>query len=273
MAITDTSEKGLEALIVAHLTGEAAAAGDSSTSVGRSNILETLDPSHAYLTGGYVEGDPHDYDRLHVLDWAKLLDFLKATQPKVVESFALENEGPSREQFLARLQGQIASRGIVDLLRKGFKHQWAQVSLFYGTPTPGNIDAQFKYTQNIFSVTRQVRYSPDEMVLSLDLVIFINGLPVATFELKNNLTKQTVLDAVRQYREDRSPQEPSSSWDAVLLISPSTSTRSSSAPTWPARGPGSFPSTRGSSRARATRPILTASRPPTSGRRSWSGRA
>ncbi|MEZ4500462.1 MAG: type I restriction endonuclease [Thermomicrobiales bacterium] len=153
-------------------------------------------------------GDPHDHDRLHVLDWAKLLVFLRATQPMVVESFDLEHEGPSREQFLSRLQGQIASRGIVDVLRKGVKHQWAQVTLFYGTPTPGNDDARIKHVQNIFSVTRQVRYSPDEQALALDLVLFINGLPVATFELKNNLTKQPVDDAIRQYREDRSPQEP-----------------------------------------------------------------
>ena len=205
MPTTDITEAGLEALIVAALTG--ATRGDDPAPTAGPLTRETLDPADAYRTGGYVEGNPEDYDRIHLVDWPKLLAFLQATQPEIVSAFALEQEGPSREQFLARLQGQIASRGIVDILRKGIKHQWAQVTLFYGTPTPGNIEARLKHDQNIFSVTRQLRYSPDELALALDLVLFINGLPVATFELKNTLTKQTVQDAIRQYQEDRSPQE------------------------------------------------------------------
>ncbi|CAN5762280.1 hypothetical protein BH23CHL4_BH23CHL4_26260 [soil metagenome] len=208
MSPTDVSEKGLEALIVTHLTGAAGEEGNhGELPLPGGGVREGLNPEEAYRAGGYVKGEPEDYDRIHVLDLAKLLAFLKATQPDVVEAFDLENEGPSREQFLGRLQGQIASRGIVDVLRKGVRHQWASVTLFYGTPTPGNLDAQVKHTQNIFSVTRKVRYSPDELALALNLVLFINGLPVATFELKNNLTKQTTDDAIRQYKEDRSPQE------------------------------------------------------------------
>jgi type I restriction enzyme R subunit len=82
------------------------------------------------------------------------------------------------------------------------------LDLFYGTPSPGNTRAVELHAANIFSVTRQLRYSRDEKQLALDLGIFINGLPVATFELKNSLTKQTVDDAVRQYKRDRSPDEP-----------------------------------------------------------------
>src|SRR6185312_11096819 len=77
----------------------------------------------------------------------------------------------------------------------------------YGTPTPGNARAEERYARNRFSVTRQLRYSRDEAQLALDLALFINGLPVATFELKNSLTKQTVEDAVEQYRRDRDPRE------------------------------------------------------------------
>jgi type I restriction enzyme R subunit len=78
---------------------------------------------------------------------------------------------------------------------------------FYGTPSPGNATAAERFAQNRFSVTRQLRYSRDETQLALDLGLFINGLPVATFELKNSLTKQTVDDAVQQYRRDRDPRE------------------------------------------------------------------
>ena len=93
------------------------------------------------------------------------------------------------------------------MLRTGINHHQHHVDLFYGTPTPGNTAAEARYAQNRFSVTRQLRYSNDEKQRALDLALFINGLPIATFELKNNLTKQTVSDAVQQYRNTRSPRE------------------------------------------------------------------
>ncbi len=81
------------------------------------------------------------------------------------------------------------------------------VDIFYGTPSPGNPQAAKRYAGNRFSVTRQLRYSRANLRLALDLGLFINGLPVATFELKNSLTKQTAEDAVWQYRKDRDPRE------------------------------------------------------------------
>lgn len=87
------------------------------------------------------------------------------------------------------------------------KHQSLSVDLFYGTPTPGNTKAEELFKANRFSVTRQLRYSKDETQLALDPALFINGLPVATFELKNSLTKQTVEDAVEQYKRDRDARE------------------------------------------------------------------
>ncbi len=179
MKPTDTSEKGLESIIVASLVEEA----------------------------GYVQGDPQDYDREHAVDLAKLLQFLAVTQPDTYEALGIDEEGPKRTQFLHRLQGEIAKRGVVDVLRGGIKHGPAHVDLFYGTPTPGNVKAAERFVANIFSVTRQLRYSRNETALSLDMAVFINGLPIATFELKNKLTKQTVLDAVQQYQRDRDPKE------------------------------------------------------------------
>jgi type I restriction enzyme R subunit len=129
------------------------------------------------------------------------------TQPEAFEGLQLEEDGPARRKFLARLQGEISKRGTIDVLRRGIKHGRHDVDLFYGTPSAGNADAATRYAANRFSVTRQLRYSRDETQLALDLGLFINGLPVATFELKNSLTKQTVEDAVQQYQRDRDPRE------------------------------------------------------------------
>jgi len=198
MPTSDTSERGLESLIVAALT---AYGGDPAKLRGDA---QEPDPHGG---GGYVPGEPRDYDRDHAVDVAKLLAFLQATQSTVLEPLGLAEEGPKRRQFLARLQGEVAKRGVVDVLRKGVRHGPASLDLFYGTPSPGNVTAAERFAANIFSVTRQLRYSKDETQLALDLVLFINGLPVATFELKNRLTKQTVEDAVQQYKRDRDPRE------------------------------------------------------------------
>ena len=92
-------------------------------------------------------------------------------------------------------------------MRHGLKHGPHHLDLFYGSPSPGNAKAVERYARNRFSVTRQLRYSRDEAQRALDVGLFINGLPVATFELKNSLTKQTVEDAVEQYKRDRDPRE------------------------------------------------------------------
>ena len=106
------------------------------------------------------------------------------------------------------MKREVRSRGIIDVLRRGISHnQHRSINLFYGSPTPGNTTAEERYTENRFSVTRQLRYSNDEKQRALDLALFINGLPITTFELKNNLTKQTVSDAVQQYRQSRNPRE------------------------------------------------------------------
>jgi type I restriction enzyme R subunit len=196
---TDTSEKGLEELIVAAMTAPAA---DEARLLYREG-----EPTALYGGTGWVLGRWQDYDREYAVDLAQLAGFLAATQPKVAEALDIDHPGPTRQKFLARLQGEITSRGAIDVLRHGVKHQQHHVDLFYGTPTPGNTRAEERFTQNRFSVTRQLRYSRDETQLALDLCLFINGLPVATFELKNSLTKQTVEDAVEQYKRDRDPRE------------------------------------------------------------------
>ncbi len=199
MRTTNTSEAGLEALITAALTG----AGPASSSGGR-----VSEAAATYGGVGWVAGDSRDYDRAHAVDLARLLAFLTATQPRAVEALGLAEEAPRREKFLARLQGEITRRGVIDVLRKGVKDGPASVTLFYGTPSPGNVAAAERHAANVFSVTRQLRYSLDQTRRALDLCLFINGLPIITFELKNRLTVQTVADAIHQYQRDRDPREP-----------------------------------------------------------------
>ncbi len=178
MTMTDTSEKGLEALIVSDL-----------------------------CNNGYEQGKSANYNRDVAVDVVQLLSFLLATQPIAFTALELGNEGIKRTQFLHRLQGEITKRGVVDVLRKGINHGPEHLDLYKLLPTPGNVSAAENFSKNIFSVTRQLHYSNDESQRSLDMVIFINGLPVLTFELKNSLTKQTVADAITQYQTDRNPTE------------------------------------------------------------------
>ncbi len=196
-AVTDTSEKGLERLICEALTG-------APCDTPPDGALEERPAAYGF---GWVCGDPHDYEREYCVDLAKLAAFLEATQPVVAESLDLRKESPTRRKFLARLQSEVSKRGTIDVLRKGVKHGPYQIELMYGTPSPGNQNAEALYRQNRFSVTRQLRYSNDNPQLALDVCLFVNGLPVATFELKNSLTKQTVEDAVEQYKRDRNPRE------------------------------------------------------------------
>lgn len=195
---TDTSERGLERLICTALTGHPC----DPPKLGAPH--EESVPS---VQAGWACGSLTDYDRDYCVDLKQLRGFLEATQPKVAEVLDLGQDTPTRRGFLSRLEGEIAKRGTIDVLRNGINHRQHHVNLFYGTPSPENEKAKLLYAANRFSVTRQLRYSRDETQLALDLALFINGLPIATFELKNSLTKQTVEDAVQQYKRDRDPRE------------------------------------------------------------------
>ena len=195
---TDTSERGLERLICSALTGHPCDPSVAGT---------VAEPPAAYGGVGWICGDPRDYDREHCVDLVQLSAFLRATQPEAAESLGLSEDGPARRKFLARLQGEISKRGTIDVLRHGIKHGAHDLDLFYGTPSAGNEKAEERFAQNRFTVTRQLRYSRDETQRALDIGLFLNGLPVFTFELKNSLTKQTVSDAVWQYKKDRNPRE------------------------------------------------------------------
>lgn len=179
MAFTNTKENGLESLIVKWLVEH----------------------------NGYEQGTNEDYNRDYAIDETRLFRFLEDTQPDSLEKLGVFQAEVKKRQFLNRLQGEIAKRGIIDVLRNGVKIYPANLIMFYLTPTENNTKAKEMYEKNIFSVTRQLMYSNDSTRLALDMCVFINGLPVITFELKNQLTKQDVEDAVQQYKTDRDPRE------------------------------------------------------------------
>jgi type I restriction enzyme R subunit len=203
MTPTDISEKGLESLIMRHMTGTDGLAVMPGT---------VAEPPPLYGGTGYFAGCAQDFDRAHALDVPQLFAFLRATQPEAFKKLAMADVDDARDinrlKFLARLSAEIGKRGVIDVLRKGIDHGPHHVNLFYVTPSPGNAKAAELFACNRFSVTQQLAYSREETRRALDLGLFINGLPIATFELKNSLTKQTVEDAIEQYRRDRNPREP-----------------------------------------------------------------
>jgi type I restriction enzyme R subunit len=203
---TDTSEKGLETLIVNYMTGVTGLDHPD-------RINETPDTIAEQKANGsgWFAGSPKEYDRSYAIDAVQLFTFLNATQPETVKKLGVasywKSKDINRQKFLARVSSEIGKRGVVDVLRKGVDHGPLHFDLFYGTPSEGNAKAVELHAKNRFSITRQLAYSTDETRRALDLGIFINGLPIATFELKNSLTKQTVADAIEQYKRDRDPRE------------------------------------------------------------------
>lgn len=174
----DTSETGLEKLIVDWLRDK----------------------------NGYEQATPHDYNKDFALVDTWVERFVVATQPDKVEQSMCFASPSERMKFFTRLANEITKRGVVDVLRKGYKFNGSTFDLYYPLPSDLNPSAKKAYGQNIFGVIRQVMYSKTN-TNEIDFVVFINGLPLATFELKNNYTGQTYENAIRQYQTDRNPKE------------------------------------------------------------------
>ncbi len=149
-----------------------------------------------------------DYDRSLCLIPDEVLQFIQDTQPEAYQKLEIQYGADTPQKLTLRISNQIASRGVLDVLRKGVKDRGCDFKLTYFQPSSGmNPDHQELYDQNRFSLIRQLHYS-QRNENSLDMVLFLNGLPLATMELKNSLTGQTVADAEKQYRTDRDRREP-----------------------------------------------------------------
>ena len=148
------------------------------------------------------------YDRSLCLIPNETLQFIQDTQPEVYQRLERQYSAETPTKLLDRVSREITRRGVLDVLRKGVKDRGCDFKLTYFQPSSGmNPDHQKLYAQNRFSLVRQLHYS-QRNEKSLDMVLFLNGLPLVTMELKNSLTGQTVTDAEKQYRTNRDSREP-----------------------------------------------------------------
>lgn len=148
-----------------------------------------------------------DYDKVTTFDAALLFEFLQTTQEDKLSRLQ-ETYGDAVKSRLAhRIDEEIGRRGIIDCLRKGIEEGPVKFDLMYFRPVNSeNPDVERMYQSNIYSIARQVKFS-QTTEQSIDAVLFINGIPIITTELKNELTGQNVYHAIRQYQNDRDPRE------------------------------------------------------------------
>ena len=189
----DISERAFEDAIECALLkhGPDACAGDAATA------REAAPPYGDTLPGGYRKRRHEDYDRTLCLLPRDVVDFVLATQPKEWKKLEQHHGSAVREQFLKRLSAEIERRGALDVLRNGIKDSGCKFRLAYFRPASGlNEETRRLHAANLFSVVRQVHYSTKNENC-LDLVLFLNGIPIFTAELKNPFNGQDVEDAIR----------------------------------------------------------------------------
>ena len=201
----DTSEKNFEEAIERALL----AGGPDVPPAVAGAVREAGAAYGEFAPGGYHKRASADYDKALCLIPADVLAFLYATQPKEWAKYQQQQGADAKGKLLQRLAHEVQTRGTLDVLRVGIKANGCTFKLAYFHPASGlNETLQTLYAANIFSVLRQLHYSAKNTRDSLDVVIFLNGLPLFTAELKNPFTAQTYKHAIEQYRKDRSPTEP-----------------------------------------------------------------
>lgn len=162
----------------------------------------------ALLDSGYMQRKPENYDRYRCLIPEDVFGFIYRTQPNAWEQLKQHYGDQIQEKFLNLLAKDIEKWGTLHVLRKGIKDCGCHFDLAYFKPVSGlNEETIDKYKQNIFSVIRQLKYS-EKNENSLDVALFLNGIPLFTAELKNVFTGQDYTNAITQYRNDRDPNEP-----------------------------------------------------------------
>lgn len=158
--------------------------------------------------GGYVKGQSEDFNPQLGMFPKYVVDFLKESQPKEWEKASKNNGELVEEKVVQRLLKEIDQRGALDVIRNGFTDLGVKFKMAYFRPESTlNPDAEVFYQKNHLSVTRQLYYECNGRN-SLDMVLSLNGLPIATIELKNQFSGQDVINAKKQYVYDREPTEP-----------------------------------------------------------------
>ena len=157
------------------------------------------------LENGYIKRESKDYDKSLCMDKELFERFLQSTQAKALQE--LEKRNIKEQELLKRVASQISEKGILKALQSHIEIMGVKLSLAYPKPnSSANPQAIENYKKNIFSITRQLYYS-EKNNNSLDMAIFLNGLPLITMELKNPFTYQNAHNATKQYKTDRDPKE------------------------------------------------------------------
>lgn len=158
------------------------------------------------LASGYIRRTSAEYDKALCLIPEETIDFIKTSQPKAYERLQKQYGDETSDRLLARISRQLNRYGALNVLRKGLKDRGETFRLAYFKPASGmNPEHERLYRANRFSVVRQLKYS-QRNENSIDMVLFLNGIPIITAELKNSLTGQAVENAKRQYKKDRLPK-------------------------------------------------------------------
>lgn len=161
------------------------------------------------LANGYHKRTSNNYDRTLCLIPDDVINFLVATQPQEWQKFQTQYGTDAKQKLLKRLADVIQKQGTLEVLRNGIKANGCRFQLAYFCPVSGlNEETQKLYQANFFSVIRQFYYSEKTRDKSIDLGLFLNGIPIFTAELKNPFKGQRVEDAIKQYRTTRDPREP-----------------------------------------------------------------
>ncbi|SFH39192.1 type I restriction endonuclease subunit R [Pontibacter chinhatensis] len=178
-----------------------------ATGIHTEQTFEEAIESFLIEEGGYTKGDRYNFNKDLALDRTVALSFLQTTQPKAWLKLSQMHGMDMEKKLLQRLSKELELRGTLDVLRNGISDLGVKFRMAYFKPESSlNPEAETLYEMNQLTVTRQVKYS-NHNENSLDLVLSVNGLPVATAELKNQFTNQTVEHAKHQYMHDRDPKE------------------------------------------------------------------
>ncbi len=160
------------------------------------------------VSSGYSSLEPTTYDKTLCLIPAQLIGFIQETQAKTLQKLELQYGSETEDKLIKRVFTEIENRGVIDVLRKGVKDRGCDFRLVYFQPKSGlNPEHKDLYKENRFTVIRQLKYSLRNEN-SIDMGIFINGIPIVMMELKNTLTGQNHIDGEKQWKYDRDPKEP-----------------------------------------------------------------
>lgn len=164
----------------------------------------------AYLLnyGGYLKGDQKTYDKAKAIDMPVLISFIEKTQPKVWQRYQNVYGDKAQKQLYSIFQENVDANGLIHVLRYGVKDRGMQLKFAYFAPASAyNDELVDKYKANILTETRQFHFSDLTPNKSIDIVISLNGIPVVSLELKNQLTGQSIQNSQHQYMYDRDPKE------------------------------------------------------------------